>query len=208
LWRERFGLEIFEGYGATEAAPVIAANTIDHHCEGSVGKLMPGLEARLEPVAGIDHGGRLFVRGPNVMAGYMRHEKPGVIEPPADGWHDTGDIVTIDDDGFVFIRGRAKRFAKIGGEMVSLAAVEAYCSEVWPDNAHALAVLADPRKGEMLVLVTDRADPDRADLLDWARAHGVSELMTPKTILSVDALPVMATGKIDYAAIQKIAEAG
>jgi acyl-[acyl-carrier-protein]-phospholipid O-acyltransferase/long-chain-fatty-acid--[acyl-carrier-protein] ligase len=208
LWRERFGLEIFEGYGATEAAPVIAANTLDHHRDGAVGKLMPGLDVRLEPVTGIDHGGRLYVRGPNVMAGYMRHEKPGVIEAPADGWHDTGDIVTIDDDGFVFIRGRAKRFAKIGGEMVSLAAVEAYCSEVWPDNANAVAAVTHPRKGETLVLVTDRPDPERTALLDWAKAHGVGELMIPKTILTVEALPVMGTGKIDYPAIQKIAAGG
>ena len=116
--------------------------------------------------------------------------------------------MTIDDDGFFFIRGRAKRFAKIGGEMVSLAAVEAYCSEVWPDNAHAVAAIAHPRKGETLVLVTDQPDPERAALLDWARAHGVSELMIPKTIVTVDTLPVMGTGKIDYPAIQKIAAAG
>lgn len=205
LWRERFGLELYEGYGATEAAPVIAANTEQENKEGSAGKLMPGLEIMLETVPGLDHGGRLHVRGPNVMAGYLRHDTPGMLEPPSEGWHDTGDIVSIDDDGFIFIRGRAKRFAKIGGEMVSLAAVEAYCSEVWPDNTHAVTAVSHPRKGETLVLVTDRPEADRRELLDWAKAHGVSELMLPKTIVCADTLPVLGTGKLDYAAISEIA---
>ena len=207
LWRERFGIELYEGYGATEAAPVIAANTEHDHREGSAGKLMPGLEVALETVPGLDHGGRLHVRGPNVMAGYMRHDTPGTLERPKDGWHDTGDIVTIDDDGFVFIRGRAKRFAKIAGEMVSLAAVEAYCSEVWPDNTHAVTAVSHPRKGETLVLVTDRPAADRQDLIGWAKEHGVSELMLPKSIVSVDALPVLGTGKLDYPAIAVMAGA-
>lgn len=205
LWRERFGLELYEGYGATEAAPVIAANTEQENKEGSAGKLMPGLEVMLETVPGLDHGGRLHVRGPNVMAGYMRHDTPGMLEAPDEGWHDTGDIVSIDDDGFIFIRGRAKRFAKIGGEMVSLAAVEAYCSEVWPENTHAVTAVAHPRKGETLVLVTDRPEADRRQLLEWAKVHGVSELMLPKTIVSVDALPVLGTGKLDYTAVSEIA---
>ena len=205
LWRERFGIELFEGYGATEAAPVIAANTARENREGSAGKLMPGLEVMLETVPGLDQGGRLHVRGPNVMAGYMRHDTPGTLEPPKDGWHDTGDIVSIDDDGFVFIRGRAKRFAKIGGEMVSLAAVEAYCSEVWPENTHAVTAVSHPRKGETLVLVTDRPEPSRQQLLDWAKEHGVSELMLPKTIVCVEALPVLGTGKLDYAVIADMA---
>ena len=206
LWRERFGIPLYEGYGATEAAPVIAANTEHDNKEGSAGKLMPGLEVRLETVPGLDQGGRLHVRGPNVMAGYMRHDTPGTLEPLKEGWHDTGDIVTIDEDGFVFIRGRAKRFAKIGGEMVSLAAVEAYCSEVWPDNTHAVMAVSHPRKGETLVLVTDRSEAERQELLDWSKEHGVSELMLPKSIICVDALPVLGTGKLDYTAIAEMAE--
>ena len=153
-----FKKPIFEGYGVTETAPVLALNTWGHAREGSVGRLLPGIEARLEPVPGIDDGGRLWVRGPNVMLGYLRAEAPGVLQPPPDGWYDTGDIVTIDAAGFVTIKGRAKRFAKIGGEMVSLAAAEALADAVWKDAVHAVVTVPDARKGEKLLLVTTQRD--------------------------------------------------
>ena len=137
---EKFGLRILEGYGVTETAPVLALNTPMFNKFGTVGRLMPGTEARLEQVAGVDEGGRLYVRGPNVMLGYLKADNPGVIEPPREGWHDTGDIVTIDAQGFVTIKGRAKRFAKIGGEMISLAAVEMLAAQLWPDILSAVRV--------------------------------------------------------------------
>jgi acyl-[acyl-carrier-protein]-phospholipid O-acyltransferase/long-chain-fatty-acid--[acyl-carrier-protein] ligase len=139
--------------------------------EGSVGRLLPGIAARLEPVEGITEGGRLCVRGPNVMLGYLSADKPGRIVPPEGGWHDTGDIVTI-DDGFVTIKGRAKRFAKLGGEMVSLAAVESMISGLWPGQNHVVVSLPDPRKGEQLVLVTEKPDADKAQLQDAAKRQG------------------------------------
>ena len=142
-----FKKPIFEGYGVTETAPVLALSTWAHSRPGSVGRLLPGIEARLEPVPGIAEGGRLLVRGPNVMLGYLRAEAPGVLEPPPGGWYDTGDIVTIDDDGFIAIKGRAKRFAKIGGEMVSLAAAEALAIRVWPDAVHAVIAVPDAQEG-------------------------------------------------------------
>jgi len=135
------------------------------------------------------------------MLGYLRAEKPGVLEPPLEGWHDTGDIVTIDADGFVAIKGRAKRFAKIGGEMVSLTAVEELCARLWPDEPHAVVAQADPRKGEQLVLLTERESPDRKQLLAHAKAEGASELMIPKTLRHVEKLPVLGTGKIDYVSL-------
>ena len=134
IYLEKFGLRILEGYGLTETSPVLALNTPMFNRFGSVGRLLPGMEARLEKVEGVEEGGRLFVRGPNVMLGYLRADNPGVLEPPPDGWHDSGDIVTIDDQGFIAIKGRAKRFAKVGGEMVSLAAVEMLAAELWPDS--------------------------------------------------------------------------
>lgn len=204
LWMDRFGVTLNEGYGVTETAPVLAVNRPGAERNGTVGTLLPGIEARLEPVPGLDDGGRLFVRGPNVMIGYYKVDKPGVLQPVGD-WHDTGDIVTIDADGFIAIRGRAKRFAKIGGEMISLAAVEAYVAAVWPEASHAVVNVPDPRKGEALVLVTDCADATVDPLLAWAQAHGVAEIMIPKRILHLDALPVMGTGKLDLVRIGELA---
>jgi acyl-[acyl-carrier-protein]-phospholipid O-acyltransferase/long-chain-fatty-acid--[acyl-carrier-protein] ligase len=155
VWSERFGLRVFEGYGATETAPALTMNTPMHNRPGAVGRLLPGIAHRLEPMPGIEQGGKLMVSGPNIMAGYLRHENPGVLEPPKDRWYDTGDIVTVDEDGFVHIQGRAKRFAKIGGEMISLAAVESFVVALWPEFTHAVVNVPDPRKGERLVLVTD-----------------------------------------------------
>ncbi|TIW77337.1 MAG: hypothetical protein E5V51_27750, partial [Mesorhizobium sp.] len=150
----------------------ISINTPMYNRSGTVGKIMPGMEYRLDPVIGVQGGGRLFVRGPNVMAGYLRAEKPGVLEPLQDGWHDTGDIVSIDDAGFVSIRGRAKRFAKIGGEMISLAAVEALAGELWKGSLSAVATVPDPRKGEKLVLITEAENATRAEFLAFAKANG------------------------------------
>ncbi|MGL5734377.1 MAG: acyl-[ACP]--phospholipid O-acyltransferase, partial [Beijerinckiaceae bacterium] len=174
---------------------------------GSVGRIMPGMQARLEKIPGIDEGGRLYVKGPNVMLGYLRAEKPGVLEPVDDGWHDTGDIVTIDTQGYITIRGRAKRFAKIGGEMVSLAAVEQLASECWPGHLSAAATLPDARKGERLILVTDKADATRIDFHAFARARGLSELMLPAEVRYVERMPVLGSGKLDFVGVTKLVQA-
>jgi acyl-[acyl-carrier-protein]-phospholipid O-acyltransferase/long-chain-fatty-acid--[acyl-carrier-protein] ligase len=200
-YMEKFGLRILEGYGVTETAPVLALNTPMFNKFGTVGRLMPGVEARLEPVPGVEEGGRLYVRGPNVMLGYLRADNPGVIERPPDGWHDTGDIVTIDADGFVIIKGRAKRFAKIGGEMISLAAVEALAAELWPDSMSGAATVPDVRKGERLILVTNKTDPKRSDLLAFARLRGASEMMVPSEVVILEKLPLLGSGKIDNIAL-------
>jgi acyl-[acyl-carrier-protein]-phospholipid O-acyltransferase/long-chain-fatty-acid--[acyl-carrier-protein] ligase len=206
LYMERFGVRILEGYGVTETAPVLAINTEIANLAGSVGRLSPLMEARLEPVPGVEGAGRLFVRGPNVMLGYLRAENPGVIEPPHEGWHDTGDIVAIDQKGFIAIRGRAKRFAKIGGEMVSLSAVEALAAELWPSSESAVVALPDPRKGERLILVTTRSDAEREAIMRHAKAKHASELMVPADILVIDKMPLLATGKPNYPAVTDLAK--
>ncbi|MBZ9865230.1 acyl-[ACP]--phospholipid O-acyltransferase [Mesorhizobium sp. CA15] len=203
-YMEKFGLRILEGYGVTETAPVIAINTPMYNKSGSVGKIMPGMEYRLQPVPGVDEGGRLFVRGPNVMAGYLRTENPGVIEPLADGWHDTGDVVTVDDAGFISIRGRAKRFAKIGGEMVSLAAVEALAGELWKGSLSAVATLPDARKGEKLILITEAPNATRAEFLTFAKANGAMDLMVPAEVRVVAKVPVLGSGKLDFAGVTRM----
>ena len=204
IWFEKFGIRILTGYGATETSPVISLNTPMFHKDGTVGRFLPGMEWRLEPVAGLEEGGRLHLRGPNVMLGYLRHENPGVLEPPEGGWYDTGDIVTVDEAGFVAIVGRAKRFAKIGGEMVSLAAVEEFLHRLRPDSALAAVALPDPRKGERVVLVTTDPKLDRGAVVQAAKAQGVPELMIPAEVAHVPELPLLGTGKTDYPAVQKL----
>jgi acyl-[acyl-carrier-protein]-phospholipid O-acyltransferase/long-chain-fatty-acid--[acyl-carrier-protein] ligase len=204
----RFGFEVLEGYGVTEGSPVLAANQPGDIRAGTVGKLLPGVEWRLEQVEGLSGGKRLFVRGPNIMKGYITPDQPGVVHPTVEGWHDTGDIVSFDDEGYMSIRGRMKRFAKICGEMISLAVVENCATAVWPDNLHAAAILPDDKKGEQIVLVTDRTAPDRTQLLGWAQNHGVAEIAVPKKIVTVAEIPVLGTGKLDYVAIQRLAADG
>ncbi len=203
-YMEKFGLRILEGYGVTETAPVLALNTPMFNRFGTVGRLMPGVEPRLEPVPGVEEGGRLYVRGPNVMLGYLKADNPGVIEPPPEGWHDTGDIVAIDSQGYVTIKGRAKRFAKIGGEMISLAAVETLAAALWPNASSATATVPDARKGERIVMITEQKDARRADFLAFAKQRGATELMVPAEVVVVDRVPVLGTGKIDMVGVAKL----
>ena len=160
-----------EGYGATETSPVLAVNTPMHSKGGSVGKLLPDIEYKLTKVPGINTGGRLVVRGPNVMLGYLLVDNPGVLVPPKDGWYDTGDIVEVDEERFVTIIGRAKRFAKIAGEMVSLTATEGVVASLWPDSLHAAVSVPDDKKGEQIILVTDCTDVDRSAISKKIKAN-------------------------------------
>jgi acyl-[acyl-carrier-protein]-phospholipid O-acyltransferase/long-chain-fatty-acid--[acyl-carrier-protein] ligase len=204
--RKKHGIELLEGYGVTETSPVIAANRPTANRPGTVGQIMADMEMRLDPVEGIPNAGRLVVKGPNVMLGYIKADAPGVIDPPPGGWHDTGDVVSVDEEGFIAIKGRLKRFAKIGGESVSLAVVESIASALWPDDSHAAVTMPDGRKGEQIVLVTTTKNASRYDLVGWARNHGVSELAVPRRIVAVDEIPVLGTGKTNYVAVQKTAD--
>jgi acyl-[acyl-carrier-protein]-phospholipid O-acyltransferase/long-chain-fatty-acid--[acyl-carrier-protein] ligase len=204
LLRRRCNIEILEGYGVTEAAAVVAANQPGANRFGTVGRMVAGMQYRLEPIEGIRDAGRLFVRGPNVMKGYLNPDRPGGVDAPPGGWHDTGDVASIDDAGYVTIRGRVKRFAKIGGEMVSLGIVENCASALWPDNMHAAVSVPDVRKGEQIVLMTDAKAADRTALLAWAQDHGVPELAIPHRIVHLDKIPILSTGKPDYAEITRV----
>lgn len=207
-WSETFGVKIFEGYGATEASPVISLNCPLASMTGSVGMLLPCMEGRIEPVEGIAHGGRLMIRGPNIMLGYLNTDKPGALIEPFDGWHDTGDIVTINKDGFITIAGRAKRFAKIAGEMVSLLAVEGIAAATWPEILNAAVIKKCSKKGEQIVLFSEDGQADKASFVKKVRETGQSELLVPYQIHSGSKIPVLASGKIDYVTLeQQLAEA-
>ncbi|HTW72692.1 MAG TPA: acyl-[ACP]--phospholipid O-acyltransferase [Acetobacteraceae bacterium] len=206
VFADRFGVRILEGYGATETSPVLALNTAMHNRAGTAGRFLPGIAWRLEPVEGVDAGGRLLVHGPTVMLGYLRDTAPGVLERMPGGWYDTGDIVSVDAAGFISIVGRVRRFAKIGGEMVSMEAAEALAAALWPEARHAVVNVPDPRKGEALLLVTTRQAAATRDLLAFAREHGVPELMVPRAVLTVPAVPLLATGKVDYPAVMRIVD--
>ncbi len=205
-YMDKFGVRILEGYGVTETAPVLAMNTPLANRAGTVGRLSPLMEARLDPVPGITEGGRLSVRGPNVMLGYYRAENPGVLEPPAGGWHDTGDIVTIDADGYIKIRGRAKRFAKIAGEMISLSAVETLAAELWPSALSVVVAIPDARKGERLVLMTTEKSAVREAFSRHAKLKGATDLSVPADYIVLDHVPLLGSGKPDYVAALALAK--
>ncbi|MGZ8191285.1 MAG: AMP-binding protein [Methylococcaceae bacterium] len=208
MWADKFGIRILEGYGATETAPIVSVNTPIYFKAGTVGRFMPAMEYRLEPVPGINDAGQLHVSGPNIMLGYLLADNPGKLVPSKSiygkGWYDTGDIVQVDNEGFISIRGRSKRFAKVSGEMVSLTAVEQLATNAWPDAHHAAISLPDAKKGEQVILVTTQKQATINDLS--AASPGVSPISLPKKILIVETIPVMASGKTNYPAVTELAQ--
>ena len=207
LWFEKFGSRIYEGYGVTETAPVVSVNSPMATRTGSVGQLLPGMEAKLVPVPGIERGGVLHLRGPNVMLGYLHYANPGVLEPPKSelgpGWYDTGDIVDIDADGFLHILGRVKRFAKIAGEMISLEVVEKIAVAASPGFQHAASSRPDSQRGEALVLFTTDAGLTRERLQQSAQGLGLPEIAVPRRLHTVSAIPLLGTGKVNYAKLKE-----
>ncbi len=207
IWMERLGIRVLEAYGATECSPVVSANNRIFNRFGSIGKLLPAIEYKIEPVPGIEKGGELVVRGPNIMMGYILPDNPGMLVPLEGGWYHTGDVVEIDEIGFVYIRDRIKRFAKIGGEMVSLNAVhEMVCKAYETDGEFQYGVVAIPHesKGERIVLATNNRNVSQDGLHAYIRANAMSELFLPRIILYMEKLPVFATGKADNVTLKKI----
>lgn len=199
---------VIEGYGATECSPVISCTSPRDIRPGYCGQLMHGMETRWEKIEGYDEGERMSVRGPNVMLGYLFANNPGVLVPPPDGWHDTGDIMALTDDGHLAVRGRVKRFAKIGGEMVSFASIENMVGTLWPESNHVVTSLPDPRKGEQLILVTDNKEVERTSILAHAKAEGYPELWVPRSVISVEEIPVLGSGKVNFGAVQDLVKSG
>ncbi|EUJ11744.1 acyl-CoA synthetase (AMP-forming)/AMP-acid ligase II [Methylophilaceae bacterium 11] len=206
-YHEKFGIRILEGYGTTECAPVLSANTPMANRHGSVGQLMPGIDYKLEPVPGIEQGGVFHVKGENVMLGYYKYDAPAQLEVPEQGWYNTGDVVTVDNEGFIFIKGRVKRFAKVAGEMVSLEVVEKIAHTAAPEHQHAATTQVDLQRGENIVLFTTDPALKREDLQIVAKNLGTPELAIARKIIRLDEIPLLGTGKTDYVVLKQMAEA-
>jgi acyl-[acyl-carrier-protein]-phospholipid O-acyltransferase/long-chain-fatty-acid--[acyl-carrier-protein] ligase len=210
LWMRKFGVRILEGYGATECSPCLSANLPMRPRHGSAGQFLPGIDHKLEPVEGVTDGGRLFVRGPNIMRGYLNAEANAKFQALG-GWYDTGDIVRIDPDGYVFILGRLKRFAKVSGEMVSLAAVEEAMAGAFPQYGlrFAVAVVARPdaARGEKLIAVTNEPRLSLEEARAAIHARGLNNLAVPREIKVVHDLPLLGTGKVNHRELERILSA-
>ena len=202
LWHDKFGIRLFEGYGTTEMSPVLSLNTPMFNRRGTVGKFLPGIQWRLESVEGIEEGGNLFVKGPNSMEGYLLHGKGFV---PAEEWYNCGDVVTVDKDGFISIKSRLKRFAKISGEMISLDAVEKVAEGCFATDKNAAVNISDTKKGEKIILYTLHQDATKQLLREYISHNGQSMLVMPTTLRVVDKLPLLGSGKIDYVTLKALA---
>lgn len=204
-YQDKFGVRILEGYGTTECAPMVSANTLMANLSGSVGQLAPGMEYKLTEVPGIEGGGLLHVKGDNTMMGYYLYDNPGVLVPPEDGWYETGDIVSVDKEGFIHILGRVKRFAKIAGEMVSLEAVEKIANTASPDHSHAASSQEDAKRGENIILFTTDPALERNALKAVATELGSPEIAIPRKVIHVEEVPLLGTGKTDYVQLKEMA---
>jgi len=212
LWLRKFGLRIMEGYGATECAPVLSLNTPLCYRPGTVGRMLPGIEHRILPVPGIARGGVLHVRGPNVMRGYYLYDQPEMLQPPnseaGEGWYNTGDVVELDDEGYVTIHGRVKRFAKIAGEMISLEVVERIAQHASPGHQHAATLELVSQSGESTVLFTTDTRLDRITLQKAARELGAQDLAVARRVVHVVTLPMLGSGKTDYVQLKTLTSSG
>jgi acyl-[acyl-carrier-protein]-phospholipid O-acyltransferase / long-chain-fatty-acid--[acyl-carrier-protein] ligase len=205
-----YGVRVMSGYGATECSPVISINNAIEHEYGTVGRVLPGIEYKLIPVEGIDSkggsAGRLYVKGKNVMKGYLKNDKANekyLVED--EGWYDTGDMVEVTEDGFFKIVGRLKRFSKISGEMISLTAVEEALIRGFGDRKEiAVMALADERKGEKLIIVTNNKEVDTRTAREKLKTQGFSDLACPKDVRFLKEIPKLGTGKVDYVKLKEL----
>ena len=203
LYLEKFKTKTYEGYGVTETSPVLSVNTPVFYKDGSVGRLFPAIEYRLEAVDGLHDGQRLLVRGANIMLGYINPIDIYHYLAPKDGWYDTGDIVSIDDHDFIFIKGRLKRFAKIGGEMISLSAVENFISQFDSAESFAAISLKDSRRGERIVILTTAKHATKENIRAFLLAQKIPTLMFPSEVIVLDIMPLLPNGKINYILLQQ-----
>ena len=193
-WLKRFGIPIYEGYGVSECSPVISVNTPKYNKMGTVGRLLPAIKHNIKTVEDIKNGGKLLIAGPNKMQGYLNSN----ADENNDDWYDTQDIVNIDDEGFITIVDRFKRFAKIAGEMISLTSIENHIIACWATSQHAIISQPHESRGEQLILITTQPKANRKELLQYAKSNGLAEIMIPKIIIPIDEIPTLGSGKVNY----------
>ncbi|WKB37230.1 AMP-binding protein [Terrilactibacillus sp. S3-3] len=203
IYRNKFGITILEGYGSTETSPIISLNTPQYYKEGTVGKILPLMEAKIAKVEGVKEGGNLLLKGPNVMKGYLIHGKGFV---PCGEWYNTGDIAEIDNEGFIRIISRLKRFAKIAGEMISLNKAEELALECFGESDFYAVSIPDTRKGEQIVMFTTKADISKRELTKFIKHKKLSLLYVPARIEYLTELPLLGSGKPNYWELEKLAK--
>lgn len=218
-WEETFGSYYLEGYGLTETSPVVSANLPPMGEQpartraGSVGPLMQGMQARITDVSTgrhlpLNEQGILELKGPNVFKGYL--DDPNGSEAVFnDGWFSTGDLASIDEDGYIFIKGRLSRFSKLGGEMVPHGRIEqliAECFDLEDADSPMIAVtgIEDDQKGEALVVLST-VEISPAQLRERLAARKVPNLWIPRLVRTVDAIPCLASGKLDLQGLARLA---
>jgi acyl-[acyl-carrier-protein]-phospholipid O-acyltransferase/long-chain-fatty-acid--[acyl-carrier-protein] ligase len=207
IWKKNFNIDILEGYGVTEASPVISLNTPAFNKVESAGIILPHMQFFLKNINGVKDGGQLYIKGPNVMMGYLHTDEPEVINSLKDGWHDTGDIAEVDENLFISIKGRVKRFAKIGGEMISLATIDGIACDMWPEATSVAAAKFDPKKGQKIILITNCINAKLEDLRSLMKSSGLPEIYVPAQLVIVEQIPLLGSGKADYFKIQELINA-
>lgn len=228
-FKDKFGIMPMEGYGLTETSPATNVNLPDPQPEkdavvipssrpGAVGQLLPGQALRItdpssEEDLPIDRQGIIWFKGPNVFRGYLNNPQK-TQEVIIDGWFRTGDVGRVDSDGFLYIEGRISRFSKIGGEMVPHETVEAAINKALgldEDTERRIAIVGipDEQKGEAIVLLStlgaDTPEQESIDLRYKLLDQGLPSLWCPKTIIQVDEIPMLASGKLDIKGCEELA---
>lgn len=207
FYKENIGIELYEGYGATEASPVIAIGVPGSNKNGSVGKMLDGIEYKLRKIEGVENGGSLLLKGPNLMKGYLIK---GRGFAPLEDWYDTGDVVEIDEEGFVFIKARLKRFSKIAGEMISLTLLEDLASTAVNDPNICAVAIPDKKRGEKIVLFTASEEYDKKEfrkrVSEEIAKRNLSNLYVPSSIEKIENIPLLGSGKANYRHLEMLAE--
>jgi acyl-[acyl-carrier-protein]-phospholipid O-acyltransferase/long-chain-fatty-acid--[acyl-carrier-protein] ligase len=205
----KHGVTLLEGYGATETSPVISVNSHEFNKPGSTGKVIPGVQVKLvNPETGepckTKEVGKIFVKGDSVMKGY--YDDPELTaEAIIDGWYNTGDMGFFDEDGYLWHAGRFKRFAKIGGEMVSLVKVENTLEKFLPSGVSCCVVeTSDEKKGSYIIAAVS-AEVNKTEILR-KMMNELPIIALPRQFIVINELPMMSTGKIDFRSVTKMVD--